>query len=108
MYIMFLSFTGIPQTDPVRKPFLARYKNWGGPCSGKRVRSICIFGIGDLPKLRHRPELFANKFYSDFEHFTMDCMEELIYNRTRDEFIGTLKFDNSYYRNLSFVKNKVQ
>ena len=47
------------------------------------MREICIFGVGDLPWLYQRPELFVNKFYADeLEPLAYDCMEELIYNRT--------------------------
>ncbi|OWF51495.1 Beta-1,3-galactosyl-O-glycosyl-glycoprotein beta-1,6-N-acetylglucosaminyltransferase [Mizuhopecten yessoensis] len=69
------------------KPYIknSRYKNWGTqPCAGRMVRSICIFGIGDLPVLSKRKELFANKFYMNYQPFTFDCMEELIYNRTKE------------------------
>ena len=47
------------------------------------MREICIFGVGDLPWLYQRPELFVNKFYADeHEPLAYDCMEELVYNRT--------------------------
>ncbi|XP_067674440.1 beta-1,3-galactosyl-O-glycosyl-glycoprotein beta-1,6-N-acetylglucosaminyltransferase-like [Haliotis asinina] len=106
------AYLGDPETDRLIKPFLARFKNWGNepfdwPCEGQRVRLICIFGIGDLPLLRSRPELFTNKFYWDYQPYALDCMEELHYNRTRDEYLGLRHFDDSYYKTLSFVKNKV-
>ncbi|KAK3601140.1 hypothetical protein CHS0354_019133 [Potamilus streckersoni] len=106
------SYKGEPETDPVLKPFLTRFKNWGEgifdwPCRGMRVRYICVFGVGDLPLLYSRPELFANKFYWNYQRFALDCMEELMYNRTRDEFLGKLTFDPTFYRNLGFVKNKI-
>ena len=71
------------------------------------VRQICIFGIRDLPLLASRPELFANKFYFDFQPLTLDCMEELHYNRTRDEIDGKLRLDLGFYRDLDFVQNHV-
>ncbi|KAL3886797.1 hypothetical protein ACJMK2_026769 [Sinanodonta woodiana] len=106
------SYKGEPETDPVSKPFLTRFKNWGmgmfnWPCHGMRVRLICVFGVGDLPLLYSRPELFANKFYWNYQPFALDCMEELMYNRTRDEFLGKFTFDPTFYRNLDFVKNKI-
>ena len=77
------------------------------PCHGQRVRSVCIFGVGDLPLLSTRRELFTNKFYLDYERYALDCMEELHFNRTRDEYLGKLSFDTRYYEELGFVKNKI-
>lgn len=86
---------------------LADQRNWSWKhwdCQGKWVRQICIFGVGDLPWLYHRPELFANKFFSSYEWLAYDCMEELMYNRTM---MGSRsQFDPTYYLNLPFVKNK--
>ena len=73
-------------------------------CQGKWVRQICIFGVGDLPWLYRRPELFVNKFHADFEWLNYDCVEELVWNRTVD--FKTEPFDKSYYLNLPFVSNK--
>lgn len=103
--------------DPEKKIFTARatiwsmfslqvdwsWKHW--VCQGKWVREICIFGVGDMPWLYERPELFVNKFHSDFQWIGYDCMEELIFNRTlasvRDPPLNT-----TYYENLTFVRNK--
>ncbi|CAD5121300.1 unnamed protein product [Dimorphilus gyrociliatus] len=103
------SYTGNPETDPVTYPFIGRFKNWGGypfdyPCAGKRVRGICILSIGDLSLLANRKELFANKFHLDYQPFALQCMRELIYNRTRDELAGKREIDLSYYENLKMVK----
>lgn len=108
------SYLGYPETDTTEiKPFLSRFKNWGNgnsnwPCHGKRVRMICNFGAGDLPLLSTRRELFANKFDWVYERFARDCMEELHFNRTRDEYLGKMSFDTRYYKELGFVKNKVE
>ena len=50
--------------------------------SGKFVRGICIFGIGDLPAMTSTKYLFANKFYLNYQYLAMDCLEELLWNRT--------------------------
>ena len=98
-----MSISGDPET---RKPFLIRFVNWGEwHCQGKRVRAVCIFGPGDLQLLSTRRELFANKFYLDYERYALDCMEELHFNRTRDEYLGKSNFE--YYKKLGFVKNKI-
>lgn len=111
-YVVLCFVIGEPETDPIKKPFLARFKNWGTwpfnyPCAGQRVRMICIFSIGDLPLLKERKEMFANKFYWDYHPLAYDCMEELHFNRTRDEVIGKRNFDTAYYENLAFVKNHI-
>lgn len=103
---------GEPETDCRIKPFLTRFKNWGDhvfnwKCHGKRVRQICIFGIGDLPLLASRQEMFANKFHFDYQPYTYQCMDELIFNRTRDEYFNQLKFNTSKYQSLEFIKNTI-
>jgi hypothetical protein len=126
--------------DPETKTFTARATIWlpiadqvdwswsPWSCRGQWVREICIFGVGDLPWLYRRPELFVNKFYADFEPLAYDCMEELIYNRTvrphlkphhsdasggyDSSTVGELfngideAFDPTYYLRLPFVINK--
>ncbi|XP_060591317.1 N-acetyllactosaminide beta-1,6-N-acetylglucosaminyl-transferase-like [Ruditapes philippinarum] len=105
-----------PETTAIsntKKPYLARFKNrlhsrmhrW--PCHGKWVRGMCIFNFKDLHTLSTRKELFANKFHLYDNPLPYACMEELIFNRTRDEFQGTRKFDASWYSNLGFVKRHV-
>ncbi|XP_069115830.1 beta-1,3-galactosyl-O-glycosyl-glycoprotein beta-1,6-N-acetylglucosaminyltransferase-like isoform X2 [Argopecten irradians] len=94
--------------DGFVEPYImnSRFKNWGNlHCAGKVVRQICIFGVGDLPVLSRRYELFANKFYWDFQPVTLDCMEELLYNRTRDDYHNKRTFDAAVYKNLSFLKH---
>ena len=94
----------------MKNVFLARFKNWGQwPCKGKMVNSHCTYGVGDLPLLFNRSELFANRFQIDFEPATLDCMEELLYNRTRDEKDGRARALNiSYYAGMDYVKNHVE
>lgn len=104
--------------DPQFKPFMARASIWSEEaaqvnwsekkweCHGKWVRMVCIFGVGDLQWLYHRPELFFNKFHADFEWLAYDCMEELVHNRTMAVLEGTVTFDPSYYLRLPFVVNK--
>ncbi|ELU11398.1 hypothetical protein CAPTEDRAFT_83082, partial [Capitella teleta] len=75
------AYKGEPETDTRTNLFITRFKNWGDgpfnyPCAGQRVRMICIFAAGDLQLLASRPELFANKFYLDWEPLALDCMEE--------------------------------
>jgi beta-1,3-galactosyl-O-glycosyl-glycoprotein beta-1,6-N-acetylglucosaminyltransferase len=68
---------------------------------------VCIFSVGDLALLASRPELFANKFYLDYEPLALDCMEQLHFGRLENELSGA-KFDTSFYESQSFVKNRFQ
>lgn len=93
-------------------PFINRYVVWSTAvstiCYGKWVRQICIFGVRDLPKLYKTRQLFVNKFHQFYQPLALDCLEELIYNRTRDEYIHKTKTKTSYYENLDFVKNAIK
>ncbi|XP_077980194.1 N-acetyllactosaminide beta-1,6-N-acetylglucosaminyl-transferase-like [Glandiceps talaboti] len=76
---------------------VVRAKIWHGPCNGKIVREICVYGWKDLPSLVGRPHLFANKFHADFDSVTLECLEELINNRTYNPIKPNLQF----YKNFS-------
>ena len=65
-----------------------RFRRWNWrrslpKCFGKYVRELCIFNAEYLQFLRKRPELFVNKFHYDFDPVAMQCMEELLENRSR-------------------------
>ena len=83
-----------------KKPWLALYASWGPrePCKGKFVRGVCIFAVGDLPHLVTRKELFCNKFHLDYSHLALECMEELINNRS----VSPPIFEYFYYKNFTF------
>ncbi|ELU16181.1 hypothetical protein CAPTEDRAFT_39950, partial [Capitella teleta] len=69
--------------DPDTKPWLAVYANWGGTkCYGFKRNSMCVFGVGDLPNLTRRRELFCNKFMFKFEPTALECMEAWIRQKT--------------------------
>jgi len=105
------SYLGIPETDTDKNLFITRFKNWGDgpfnwPCYGRRVRQVCIFGVKDLPLLSSRPELFANKFYLDFEPLTFDCMEERLHARVHSEVTSHQSYINTaFYSELDFVQH---
>ncbi|KAM3939866.1 beta-1,3-galactosyl-O-glycosyl-glycoprotein beta-1,6-N-acetylglucosaminyltransferase isoform 1-T2 [Leptodactylus fuscus] len=46
------------------------------PCSGVHVRSVCVFGAGDLQFMLGKHHLFANKFDMDVDHIAIQCLEE--------------------------------
>jgi len=111
------SYTGVPETTETKNktnPFMVRYKNWGSPpfkwpCAGYKSKGICIISTGDLPLLKSRPELFANKFHINRDRLVVGCLEEALFNRTRDQFDPLVEnaIDTEFYKGLGFVKNQV-
>ena len=102
------------------KPYLARYVNWDTnwvdgagryafrfPCHGKRVRSICIQGVGDLPQLTARKELFVNKLHATYQPWALTCLEAWLLDMTAAEYAGLVHFNTTFYSSLDIVKNKV-
>lgn len=71
-------------------------------CQGKLIRSVCVYGLADLPWLKSRPEIAANKFYEDIDSVVLDCLEESLRNRTNAPDLERLNWH--YYRNLPQVK----
>ncbi|XP_069119179.1 beta-1,3-galactosyl-O-glycosyl-glycoprotein beta-1,6-N-acetylglucosaminyltransferase-like [Argopecten irradians] len=57
-------------------------------CKGKFIHGICVFGVRDLPLIISRPELFVNKLYRYYQPYAFDCMEELLFNRTREGYLS--------------------
>ncbi|CAH1794788.1 unnamed protein product [Owenia fusiformis] len=85
------------------KPWLAVYASWGtvDPCHGKWAHGVCIFGVEDLNYLvGKRHELFANKFYRNYQYHAIECLAEHLYNRT----VEKAPFDTSFYEKLPFIK----
>lgn len=46
------------------------------PCNGVHVRSVCVFGAGDLNWILRKHHLFANKFDMDIDLFAIQCLDE--------------------------------
>ncbi|XP_007937839.1 beta-1,3-galactosyl-O-glycosyl-glycoprotein beta-1,6-N-acetylglucosaminyltransferase [Orycteropus afer afer] len=46
------------------------------PCDGIHVRSVCVFGAGDLNWMLHKHHLFANKFDTNVDLFAIQCLDE--------------------------------
>ena len=61
-----------------------------------------MFGVGDLHLLVKRNELFANKFYFDYQPFALECIEEWHFNRTANEKLTEL--NATFYESLPFIK----
>ena len=64
-------------------------------CSGSNTHRVCIVSSGDLHRLKYstdplgsvRPPLFHNKYSMAEDHTVMDCMEELLIERNKQEYI---------------------
>jgi len=87
---------------------IIRAKHWidlynDRQCHGKEQRGICVYGVGDLPWLNTRRQLFANKFQLTYEYFALDCLEERHRNRTMSRTVAA-DFDAQFYANLPTVK----
>ena len=60
-------------------------------CNGKVVHNICIPKIDDLSKIMRETSngdraLFHNKYFMEYDHTLMDCMEEELIVRNKREF----------------------
>lgn len=90
-------------------PSFVRYKQWNGAkCRGKHLRDICIFNVGDLPDLAKTKSLFANKFLRTYGQYAYDCLEELQWNRTIQEYLTGEEFDASFYSASPLVEYRNQ
>ncbi|CAF1421171.1 unnamed protein product, partial [Adineta steineri] len=87
------------KTDPTI--WTGRYVNWGeSHCYGQIIRGICVFGSLDLPSLLNRHELIANKFYLHTDPIAYQCLEELIFNRSK---LDLPLNDATFYRRMPFL-----
>ncbi|KAK2143825.1 hypothetical protein LSH36_810g00014 [Paralvinella palmiformis] len=103
------AYTGVPKTGVDGYRFIARFKIWYRACNGKLVRNVCVFGVGDLPKMPRSHHLFANKFYFNLEPMTLRCLEELHYNKTREDITGAgfSRLNMTFYNNLPNIKRHI-
>ncbi|CAL1532954.1 unnamed protein product, partial [Lymnaea stagnalis] len=83
--------------------FMARYKIWSENktvCASRSSKTICIQSTGDLGRLARAKHLFANKFYLEEDRVVIECLQKKLFNDTRDKYLGTKAFDESYHANL--------
>ncbi|CAF3781492.1 unnamed protein product, partial [Adineta steineri] len=98
LHISFV-FIILAKTDPTI--WTSRYVNWGeSRCYGQIIRGICVFGSLDLPSLLNRHELIANKFYLHTDPIAYQCLEELIFNRSK---LDLPLNDATFYRRMPFL-----
>lgn len=71
------------------------------------MRTVCHFGVGDLYRLTHTPQLFANKFSYDFMPLAYDCLEEWYFEKVRAENQGVaVPLNLSVYEHSLLVKRR--
>ena len=61
---------------------------WNTPCRGKAVHDICIVVAEDLASIvkQERHHLFHNKYFMEYDHSVMKCMEERIAEKNKLEY----------------------
>lgn len=68
---------------------LNTFQKKGYQCHGTVVHKVCIVGAGDLRTIvRYKPgkRLFHNKYFMEYDHTVMGCMEKRIVARNRQEY----------------------
>ncbi|VDO69304.1 unnamed protein product [Heligmosomoides polygyrus] len=85
--------------------FITRMSHWPSGaelCRSRKIRKgICILGLEDLQLLSKYPNVMANKvMLPDFDYGAIDCIHEVIFNRT---FLGQVDhpLNLNYYRNMA-------
>ena len=53
-------------------------------------------------------KLFVNKFHYDYQPLTYDCLEELHFNKTREDILGTRQLELAPYKIAYFVQDRVR
>jgi len=89
--------------------FIWRLVGCGTASESWRYRHhVCLYGLEDLHRLTHRPELIANKFWPAHDYGAVECWLEWLYNRTHQlgsdgEWIGG-ELDEQLYTKLPQVR----
>ena len=66
------------------------------------------FSTGDLPAIHASPYFFANKFKLKEDRIVYGCLEQRLYNRTRDVYIGRQQVNTSVYEESILVRNRLR
>ncbi|ETN83049.1 hypothetical protein NECAME_01848 [Necator americanus] len=101
-------FTSECLMNGIQTPSVTRLSLWiygtNELCKSQYARkSICIFGIEDLQSLSQYPHLMANKMLPEFDYAIVECVHEMIFNRT---FLNQVDqpLNTDYYSNMVNVK----
>ena len=65
----------------------------GANCSGWNIHNICVVSSGDLPLIKYKVDtddikgpMFHNKYFMERDHTVMDCLEEQLVIRNKEEY----------------------
>ena len=72
------------------------WSEWDPPimCKGTVVHGVCVVNSGDLPMIysmgvnADKPTFFFNKYFMEWDHVVMDCMEERLVERNKLEYVN--------------------
>lgn len=97
-------FTDACLKEKKNTEFVTRMSRWvygsSEKCGTKTVRhAICLLGVEDLPSIATFPNLMFNKMMPDFDYGAVDCIGELIFNRTVHRRVDHI-LETSYYANM--------
>ncbi|EYC09607.1 hypothetical protein Y032_0059g2961 [Ancylostoma ceylanicum] len=88
--------------------FITRMSHWTygekEGCKSRYIRNaLCVLGVEDLHSLSQYPNIMANKMLPEFDYAIVECVHEMIFNRT---FLGQVDhpLDTEYYSNMVNVK----
>ncbi|XP_027023271.1 beta-1,3-galactosyl-O-glycosyl-glycoprotein beta-1,6-N-acetylglucosaminyltransferase-like [Tachysurus fulvidraco] len=57
-------------------------------CQGIHIRTVCVYGVGDLQWLLKQRHLFANKFDTDFDPIAIRCLEKYLRHKALKSIIN--------------------
>ncbi|EPB72188.1 hypothetical protein ANCCEY_08722 [Ancylostoma ceylanicum] len=84
--------------------FITRMSHWTygekEGCKSRYIRNaLCVLGVEDLHSLSQYPNIMANKMLPEFDYAIVECVHEMIFNRT---FLGQVDhpLDTEYYSNM--------
>ena len=93
---------GPPKVENVTMPnvlasiWVPKYWNQtmsGAMCKGRVVHDVCVVSSGDLPMIysmgvnAHQPTFFFNKYFTEWDHVVMDCMEQRLVEQNKLEYV---------------------
>ena len=72
------------------------WSHWNPPimCKGRMVHGSCVLSSGDLASIysigvnANKPTFFFNKYFMEWDHVVMDCMEERLVERNKLEYVN--------------------
>ncbi len=97
------SFHGNGSSMPLvaKRYWVFRRKTFKKFCFGRKlVHNICIVGAGDLVSLGRASEnqdwWFHNKYFIEYDHVVMNCMENLLLQRNANEYKQDCLYNSSF------------